>query len=244
MLEGNPGFAAAVNCGAEAASQDVLVFMNDDLSLEASAILNMANLARDLDAVVVPAVRGADGCDEPSLFALPTPRTLLLEWALMPDRRPSWLLWPALEKWRRPDVLSRVQAAAATTVACPKHLLEVEPMPTDYFLYWEEAEWFWHLREAGVDVWFDPSTVVQHAGGRSDVRSQKSVLLARNAVRCVRRTQGRRAALLAWPVVILWNLRLVTLAAVRLGAARGSSNHLRSRLAGLGAAIVALVEVR
>ena len=44
-----------------------------------------------------------------------------------------------------------------------------------------------------------PDAVCVHDGGRDDVRPDKSRLLARNAVRCIRRTQGRRSAALAVP---------------------------------------------
>jgi hypothetical protein len=67
--------------------------------------------------------------------------------------------------------------------------------------------------------------------------------MARNAVRCVRRTQGRLAALAAWPVVVLWNLRLVVTDVARLLARRGSASRARARVAGLVAAAGALSEV-
>lgn len=242
-LEGNPGFAAAVNLGASVASGDVVVFMNDDLVVDEAALLRMAHLAADRDAVLLPALRQPGGDGESSIFALPTPWSLLVEWALTPDRPPSWFRWLPLEKWRNPTVLTEIQAAAATAVACPRHVLQRHPLPTAYFLYWEEAEWFWELREAGVHVWYDPRTVVEHAGGRHDVRPQKSVLLARNAVRCIRRTQGRRAALAAWPVVILWNLRLVLTALLRFPRSPEGARVLRARAAGLRAAFLAVAEV-
>lgn len=243
-LDGNPGFAAAVNQGVQAAAGDVVVLLNDDVRVDADALVGMAHRAMALDAVIVPALRTPEGDLEPSIFALPTPGTLLVEWALTPDIAPPWLRGLQLEKWRRPVRPVKVAAAAATAVACPKHVLEQHPLPIEYFLYWEEAEWFWRLREAAVDVWYDPATFVEHAGGRDDVRPQKSALLARNAVRCVHRTQGRRAALLAWPVVVLWNLRLVLSAIVLRQRASNGTWLVRSRLAGLKAAVNAWAEVR
>lgn len=243
-LHGNPGFAAAVNEGVQAATGNVVVILNDDVRADADALVDMAHRAMALDAVIVPALRRPAGDLEPSIFALPTPGTLLVEWALTPDIAPPWLRWLQLEKWRRPVRPVKVAAAAATAVACPKHVLEQHPLPIEYFLYWEEAEWFWRLREAAIDVWYDPAIVVEHTGGRDDVRPEKSALLARNAVRCVRRTQGRRAALLAWPVVVLWNLRLVLSAIVLQRRASNGMSLVRSRFAGLRAGFRALVEVR
>ena len=63
----------------------------------------------------------------------------------------------------------------------------------------------------------------------------KQRLLARNAVRCVRRTQGRFAAARAWPVVVLWQLRLLVVDTLRMLG--GRQNRAGARLAGVGAAL-------
>jgi hypothetical protein len=78
---------------------------------------------------------------------------------------------------------------------------------------------------------------VVHTGGRDDVRREKSMLLSRNAVRCVRRTQGRWRAGAAFAAVIVWQLRLVTVAVVR-------RRMVEARLAGLWAAFGAWRELR
>jgi hypothetical protein len=79
-----------------------------------------------------------------------------------------------------------------------------------------------------------PDAVVRHAGGRDDVRADKQRLLARNAVRCVYRTQGRRAAVRAWPIVMLWQLRLLVVDGLR--ALLGRENRVPARAAGVAAA--------
>ena len=86
-----------------------------------------------------------------------------------------------------------------------------------------------------------PDAIVVHAGGRADVRPEKQRLLARNAVRCVYRTQGRAAAARAWPVVILWQLRLLAVDPVR--ALFGRGNRVAARAAGVGAAVAAWREL-
>jgi hypothetical protein len=76
---------------------------------------------------------------------------------------------------------------------------------------------------------------VHHAGGRADVRADKQRLLARNAVRCVYRTQGRWAAMRAWPVVVLWQTRLLVADSIRGLLGRG--DRIGARLAGVRAAV-------
>jgi len=89
------------------------------------------------------------------------------------------------------------------------------------------------LRDQEVAVQFRPEVVVTTIGGRTDVRPEKARLLVRNAVRCVRRTQSRRAAVVTLPIVMLWQLRLLLQAAVR----RSGRQSMTSRLAGCAAAV-------
>jgi GT2 family glycosyltransferase len=113
------------------------------------------------------------------------------------------------------------------------------PISEEYFLYWEEYDWFWRLRAAGARVLYDPQVTVHHLGGRCDVRPAKSVLLSRNAVRCVRRTQGRRAGAMAWMVVILWNVRLFAVDGLRrMTGSEEATRRLPARKAGLCAALM------
>src|SRR4051812_11126232 len=86
----NVGFAAAVNAGVRAATGDIVVFCNDDVVLDGGDIDALAAHARSTGAVVVPRLLDGKGSVEPTIFALPTPQTLLKEWALLPDVRPQW----------------------------------------------------------------------------------------------------------------------------------------------------------
>lgn len=246
-LAGNPGYAAAVNAGARFARAPSVVFMNDDVRVDAGTALDLAAMVASGDTdVVVPRVVDGDGHREPTIAALPSPANLFREWFLLPDRPPAALRGRTVgvQKWRSPSAPERVDAASAAVVATSKEWLRRVPLPEEYFLYWEESDWFWRLKEAGASVVYDPRVSVTHTGGRGDVRTAKSQLLARNAVRCVRRTQGRRAAAVAWAVVLLWNLRLVVAdGSRRLAGSRAAAGRLSARTAGFRAALVAWREV-
>lgn len=238
----NVGYAAAVNVGARSATAPVIVFCNDDIALDAEAVLALASEVSSGRAdVAVPAVLDRRGDVERTIAALPTPRSLAVEWALLPDRPLRRLDGLHVEKWRTPRSPEPIDAAAAVVVAVRADLLADTPLPEEYFLYWEESEWFWKLRERGARALFVPGIAVRHLGGRDDVRPEKSVLLARNAVRCVRRTQGRAAAALAVPIVVLWNLRLLVMAVARRSIGRRAP--VTARLAGFRAALGSWREV-
>jgi len=250
-LTANPGYAAAVNAGVAATHGDaggVVVFLNDDCRISAGDLLALAApVARGEVDVAVPRVVDGQGVPERTIAAVPTPGSLAREWMLLPDT-PVRALQGSIrvEKWRAPTGPERIEAAAAVVVATRRGLLRDVPLPERYFLYWEESEWFWRLRERGAVVQYRPDTTCVHVGGRDDVRPEKSRLLARNAVRCVRVTQGRGAGLLAWPVVVGWNLRLVTIDALRLAVRPGEGRRARldARLAGLAAACASWRELR
>ena len=233
----NVGYAAGVNLGVDAARADVVVFSNDDLVVPPDGMAALAAVVAAGEAdVALPALRLPTGEREPAALALPSPWALLKEWALLPDRRVSWLdRCLVVEKWRQPMTAERIEAGTAAIVAVRRDVLLEEPMPESYFLYWEEMEWFWRLATRGLIVQARPEIEVVHLGGRDDVRPDKSRLLARNAVRCVRRTQGRMAAVRGYAAVLLWQVRLVFVDGLRASAGR-CDVPLRSRVAGFSAA--------
>ena len=101
-----------------------------------------------------------------------------------------------------------------------------------------------YLRERGARVEYRPEATCRHDGGRSDVRPEKSRLLARNAVRCVRRTQGRGAGVAAYVIVVLWNARLAIADGARAGLGRVPRTQAHARRAGFRAAIGSWRELR
>ena len=218
----NVGYAAGVNVGVALAHSDVVVFMNDDVVTTARDVLRLADRVHEGHAdAAVPLVAHVSGHLE------------------LGNRPPLRLAKRMLLKGM--DVPSQpfpVDAAWAAMVAVRADLIRAIPMPEGYFLYWEEFDWFYRLRQRGARVELNPTVRVSHPTGPGDVRPEKSRLLARNAVRCVRRTRGRAAALRAWPVVIFWQVDLVLRS---LLARRG--RRARAHAAGVWAALGSWREV-
>jgi N-acetylglucosaminyl-diphospho-decaprenol L-rhamnosyltransferase len=242
------GFAAGVNAGVAHVTTDYVVCMNDDILIDAQAVLALKDvLARGVADVAVPAISNPAGALEPTIRALPTPAILFREWFLFPETRID-LLRRAIhvEKWRRPREPERIEAAGTPVLATRTELLRELPLPEEYFLNWDEIEWFWRLRERGLRVLYLPTVEAVHlGGGPQDVSPFKSRLMTTNAVRFVRRTQGRRAARRAFAVMALYNLRLVALAgARRLLRGRAYSAPLKARVAGLKAVGASWREVK
>jgi N-acetylglucosaminyl-diphospho-decaprenol L-rhamnosyltransferase len=243
-ISGNPGYAAAVNAGAAACRSSIVVFMNDDVSCAAADVRTLAQTIAAGAGVALPRIVDGEGRPQRTIAALPGVGALLREWVALPDTPvPGLAGRMRVEKWRLPDRVERVEAAAATVVAVRRDLLLAHPLPEDYFLYWEESEWFFRLARIGVLVQYQPGAVFEHLGGRDDVRPDKARLLARNAVRCVRRTRGRIAAMFAYPVVSAWWIRLLIVDTVRAVLGRGEWRVVAARQAGLLSALGAWREV-
>jgi GT2 family glycosyltransferase len=246
-LPGNPGYGAAVNAGVVHAHAPVVVFMNDDVIVDAAGVLRLAESVRRGADVAVPRVVDADGGAVRTIIPLPGVAALAREWLLLPDRPvPGLAGWRAVQKWRQPERPEAIDAAAGVMVAARRELLETLPLPEAYFLYWEENEWFWRLAQRGARVEYRTDVRCRHHGGRDDVRPEKSRLLARNAVRCVRRTRGRVAAAGAYVVAVAWNLRLAATDLARLARHlnRPARARFGARVAGLRAALTSITEVR
>jgi len=247
-IDGNPGYAAGVNAGVTHTTTATVVFANDDVSCRPETLLALGKQIRDGDAdVAVPRVLGVNGETVPTIQRLPSLGGFVLEWMLLPDR-PVRLLQRVMriEKWRHPVSAERVGAASAVVVGATRSLLDAVPLPEVYFLYWEESEWFTILARRGARVLYFPDLTVEHRGGSALIDAGKSVLLARNAIRCIRRVRGPTAARAAYLVGIGWNLRLLILAAIRMVSSRGAPGRsrlvFRARYAGLGAALRAWEE--
>jgi GT2 family glycosyltransferase len=234
------GFASGVNLAAGHVSADYVVFMNDDVLIEVDDVLALreAMIERRADAVV-PSVVDPSGVPEIAIRALPTPGSLLRELLLLPER-PIALLRGRIpvEKWRQPIGPEPIQAAGTPVIATRTELLRAEPLAEDYFLYWEEIDWFWRLHARGLKVLFLPEVQAVHLGGAlQEMSPGRSRLLTINGVRCVRRMLGPAAARQAFVIMLLYNLRLVAMAALRraLRGREATGRELESRLAGLRA---------
>ena len=173
-LDHNVGYAAAVNVGVRHTTGSVIVFMNDDLTVTSENVLRLVVAVEQGADVAVPRVQDPEGRTVRTVAALPTPSSLAREWLLLPDQPVDGLRRLGVEKWREPMAPERIGAASAVLVATRREVLVDRPLPEDYFLYWEESEWFWHLERDDARVELHPDAVCVHDGGRDDVRGPTS----------------------------------------------------------------------
>lgn len=239
----NLGYAAAVNAAASLVETETVIFANDDISCSSTAFLELARVVSQGEAdVAVPLVSDETGKPVRTIQAVPTASGFFWEWILLPDK-PVPLLDRLLrvQKWRQPSRREVVEAASGIVVATRTELLRRIPLPEEYFMYFEESEWFADLRRSpGSKVLYCPDIEVVHYGGRGLVNDFKSKAQARSAVLFMKRRYGSPLGSVFSAAVVVWQARLVATAGVRL-LKGGSAGVLRARLAGLKAALAAVV---
>ena len=103
---------------------------------------------------------------------------------------------------------------------------------TAFFMYAEEVEWCYRIRQAGWAIWQQPAAVVTHIGGAStsQVRSAMRLALWENRLRFVRKHRTRRFVALHTLLVRLGMLRAQAQAWRAYAAGHLSRDDLRHHL--------------
>lgn len=85
-------------------------------------------------------------------------------------------------------IQSPIAHGAAMTVS-REAIDRVGPMTDDYFLYYEEIDWCHRIKQAGFEIWFEPSSLIYHKESMSTGKSSplKEYYKTRNRILFARR---------------------------------------------------------
>jgi GT2 family glycosyltransferase len=214
--EANLGFAAGMNSLIRKTTAPYVLVLNGDAWLESGALRRMVDAAAGhADAgAVAPKLLRPDGSLEHSTW--PFPALWLsalyatgLAHLLPPRLRERLMLSP---NWRH-DRSRYVDWAVGAALLCPGPLIrEIGGFDEKYFMYGEDVELCWRLRDRSYRVWFESTATVRHVGGASAESLYALGIPARKAsasVAVVAQRHGRLAGrLYSW---------LEYLTAVRVG---------------------------
>lgn len=103
---------------------------------------------------------------------------------------------------------------------------QVGGLDEGYFMYAEEVDWCFRMKEAGWQVWYEPAAEIVHHGGASSNsrRTQREADLYQSRVRFFRKCHGAfPTAVLKWLMLCLTTLKFAGHGAVRFlsGGRRG-----------------------
>lgn len=173
----NLGFATAVNRGLDLVTTDTVLLVNPDCVVDPETIGRLVDAVRDSSdiAVACPRIIGADGTTAISAHAFETVRSVVLSrfgGSLVPvgirrrmsgrRRRDAYDVCRSSADVQGVDWVSGACMAVDTEV-----LRSIGGLDARYFLYYEDEDLCWQVRERNRAVVLVPSVTVSHVGGAS-----------------------------------------------------------------------------
>jgi GT2 family glycosyltransferase len=193
VLGGNPGFGAANNAGLDRVREDVTVLLNPDVELLDRGVVELAERARERDALVAPRLLNPDGTPQRSAHPRPGTVEALLPALIAPRLLPRRLRLRA-DPWRSDaprDVGWAIAAALAARTATLRRLGPFDP--ADFLLY-EDLDLCLRAAALGIPTELRPEIALRHRGGHALNRTGEPFALhARRRREVVGRRLGARA---------------------------------------------------
>lgn len=200
----NHGYAAGLNAGAAAASGRVLLLANPDIELHPGSLSRLLEALGQGFGVAGPQLVW-DTAGEVHLPIPEDPAPAAELWRVL--RRRSHLLWrlglsrAIKQSWGGWSAVGPMPAPSlrGPLLVTPAELWHrLGPMDEGYFLYYEETDWLWRARRAGVRIGLVGGAKVIHRWGHSTrLRPDREVIEKRSMHRFLERnyTPGWRFVL-------------------------------------------------
>lgn len=204
--EQNVGFAQGNNRAIEQATGRYILLLNPDTELKPGSLNQLYDFleSRPEVGMVGPRLLNGDGSLQPSCFKAPT---LLREFWLLFHLD---ALFPAVsgysvEKWAV-EVSRPVEVLKGACVLLRRSLFaQIGLLNTTYFMYSEEVDLCYRVRQAGWQIYWLPQAQVVHYGGQStgQVADAMFIRLYEAKTLYFRLNHGRPAALLYKIILLL-----------------------------------------
>lgn len=216
----NVGFARANNQGMAASHGRFTLLLNSDALLHANAAQAMFELAvaNPRAGIVGACLLNVDGTFQASHTAFPDlwQEFLMLSGigrTLYGRRHPSH----GPEEDQGPQIVDYIEGACM--LVRREAFESVGGLDEGYFMYAEEVDWCYTMRQNGWQVWYHPSAKVTHLGGGSSKnrQAQREADLYRGRLRFFRKYYGdRTAALLKLQIYCFTAIKIVVHGLLRL----------------------------
>lgn len=211
----NVGFAAANNQAIARSTGRYVLLLNTDTLPEPNAIANLVAFAdsQPLCGMVGGMLLNPDGSFQGSFAAFPNFVSEVLNASGLGRR--LFGAWYPNTGPREAQVARKVDyIQGACMLARREAIDEVGMLDEGYFMYNEEPDWCWRMRQAGWETWYTPDARILHYGGQStrQVRHAMIQALYRSKVRYIRKHHGTwNARLLQAAFVVLLRLKWLVL---------------------------------
>lgn len=170
-LSENPGYGAAANRAIVASSADHILLLNSDTCLKHGSLQALSDYleANEFAALIGPRLVNPDGSPQRSSFHFPTPVHIFLYLFKLY----SLIRYTPLLRQRSLQVLPGASAKAVPWVlgaalAFRRSVFEsIGGFDESFFMYFEEVDLCYRLRQQGWQIHFAPVTEIIHVGGAS-----------------------------------------------------------------------------
>lgn len=166
QLEENHGFAYANNAGVKDAKGEFVFILNPDTLVHSPILLELESVWKGMEnpGVIGPLTRYEDGQIQPTVKV--AYRTIKLISYLYPNRLP---ILNDRHMSNVPELLvsQDVKVVGGSAMFLSKSRFEeVGGMDDELFLYWEEDDLCYRLRQAGYRVWYERKVEITHLESR------------------------------------------------------------------------------
>ncbi len=183
QLKQNIGFGKACNIGAKHASGKYILLLNPDTVISKTTLSVAYNLLENRPDIGLmgPKILNPDGTLQASCRrSFPTPAVAIFYFTGLSRLFPkSKLLSRYHMTFMDPDQSGELEAISGSFMFLRRSLFnEINGFDEIFFMYGEDLDICWRIREKGFKIWYEPSTQIIHRKGRS---SAKNVIRSRIA---------------------------------------------------------------
>jgi GT2 family glycosyltransferase len=195
--QANVGFAKGNNQGMTVSTGRYALLLNSDAFSTPGAIEALIHLAdtQPRAGIVGAQLRNADHTFQASHSRFPSLwQEFLILSGLGRFIYGRWYPSHGPEEDRGPQIVDYVEGACL--LVRPEAFKEAGGLDEGYFMYAEEVDWCYTMRQKGWQVWYQPAAQIIHLGGASSQgrRTQREGDLYRSRVRFFRKHYGQTAA--------------------------------------------------
>lgn len=200
--EDNRGFAAANNIGIAGTRGKYILFLNPDTIVHPGSLDALLKFMNDNEDVGVcgPKLLYADGTTQSSARAFPTLRGVLHCFTIMraiPIFRRQYNLWLMRDfaHDRQMDVDQVMGAALMTRRSIIERL---GGMDEAFFMYYEEVDLCYRIKQAGWRIVFTPEPVITHRAGKStgQIPVRRRIMTLKSILILLRKHRGRNLTMM------------------------------------------------
>jgi GT2 family glycosyltransferase len=232
----NKGFSKANNQGIQRATGEYIFLLNPDTIVHPDALNILVDfLDKNPEAGACgPKLLNADGTIQPSVRRFPTFRGILYAhtfFRLMGLFRSQYKEW--MMKDFNCDKQRNVEQIMGAAMMIRRSVIDtVGGMDENFFMYFEEVDLCYRIKEAGKQIVFLPDAIITHLGGRSSSQNPlRRVMMLKSMMLFFRKHRGAFAtnlfAIIFKIAVIFRNISHLIIALFTFIIAKSRLDHLR-----------------